>query len=176
VSSTELVLSLSRGSTPAFESLYDEYGSRLYSFFLCHTGNATLAEDLVQGLFERFARYRSGFADVKDLEAYVFRCAHNLLKSERKRIARARKVFSASESLDLFEAPAPPEPSEETERTGKLSRCLGLLPLEQSEVVQLKIWGKLTFAQIADALKINPNSAASRYRYALEKLRAWMEE
>ncbi len=44
------------------------------------------------------------------------------------------------------------------------------LPQEQAEVVVLKIWEELTFAEIADILGESPNTAASRYRYALEKL------
>lgn len=45
------------------------------------------------------------------------------------------------------------------------------MPEEQRAVVHLKLWGELTFEQIAAALEIPPNTAASRYRYALDKLR-----
>ena len=47
---------------------------------------------------------------------------------------------------------------------------------EQRELIALKIDGELTFAEIAACLGISPNTAASRYRYALEKLRARFEE
>ncbi len=46
------------------------------------------------------------------------------------------------------------------------------LPAEQSEVVVLKIWEEMTFAEIAEVLSVPPATAASRYRYALEKLAA----
>jgi RNA polymerase sigma-70 factor (ECF subfamily) len=52
---------------------------------------------------------------------------------------------------------------------------LASLPLEQREVITLKIDGGLTFAQIAEILHVNPNTAASRYRYAMEKLRRFLE-
>ncbi len=45
------------------------------------------------------------------------------------------------------------------------------LPPEQREVLVLKIWGELTFAQIGEALKLSPNTVASRYRYALVALK-----
>jgi RNA polymerase sigma-70 factor (ECF subfamily) len=48
------------------------------------------------------------------------------------------------------------------------------IPDEQREVIVLHIWGELTFAQIADLLEISANTAASRYRYALAKLRETM--
>jgi RNA polymerase sigma-70 factor (ECF subfamily) len=44
------------------------------------------------------------------------------------------------------------------------------LPPEQAEVVVLKIWEQMTFAQIAQTLEISPNTAASRYQYAMAKL------
>ena len=65
---------------------------------------------------------------------------------------------------------------EDRERARLLQTALGRLPAEQREVVTLKIWGGLTFAEIAGALDIPANTAASRYRYALEELRKWTKE
>jgi RNA polymerase sigma-70 factor (ECF subfamily) len=48
---------------------------------------------------------------------------------------------------------------------------LRTLPPEQREVLHLKVYEQMTFAQIATALNIPPNTAASRYRYAMDKLR-----
>src|SRR5262249_10519497 len=52
-----------------------------------------------------------------------------------------------------------------------LSKALAELPADQRAVVHLKLWEHLTFEQIAEALDIPPNTAASRYRYGLDKLR-----
>ena len=51
-------------------------------------------------------------------------------------------------------------------------RCLAQLPSEQREVIVLKIWQQLTFEAIADLLEISPNTAAGRYRYGMQKIRA----
>jgi RNA polymerase sigma-70 factor (ECF subfamily) len=56
-----------------------------------------------------------------------------------------------------------------------LSDALKTLPPEQREVIALKVDGGLTFGQIAEILGVNANTAASRYRYALEKLRRVLE-
>jgi RNA polymerase sigma-70 factor (ECF subfamily) len=53
-----------------------------------------------------------------------------------------------------------------------LSNALGELPAEQRAVVHLKLWEGLTFETIAETLGLSPNTAASRYRYGLDKLRA----
>jgi RNA polymerase sigma-70 factor (ECF subfamily) len=52
-----------------------------------------------------------------------------------------------------------------------LGASLNALPPEQKAVVVLKVWEEMTFAQIAEVLDISVNTAASRYRYALDKLR-----
>jgi RNA polymerase sigma-70 factor (ECF subfamily) len=53
----------------------------------------------------------------------------------------------------------------------ELAFALGELPEEQRVVVHLKLWEGLTFDSIATALDIPPNTAASRYRYGLDKMR-----
>lgn len=52
-----------------------------------------------------------------------------------------------------------------------LRRALSSLPDDQREVTVLHIWGELTFSQISELLGVSSNTVASRYRYALGKLR-----
>jgi RNA polymerase sigma-70 factor (ECF subfamily) len=59
----------------------------------------------------------------------------------------------------------------EDESQRALVAALDLLPNEQREVLVMKIWNDLTFAEIAIALEISQNTAASRYRYALANLK-----
>ena len=68
------------------------------------------------------------------------------------------------ERTELFE----PGGDDETQ---ELEAALQKLPSEQREVVVMKIWGELTFEEISKQLDISQNTAASRYRYALEALR-----
>jgi RNA polymerase sigma-70 factor (ECF subfamily) len=62
-------------------------------------------------------------------------------------------------------------PIEQDERRETIEAALRSLPTTQAEVLVMKVWGGLTFPQIAVALGISANTAASRYRYALAKLR-----
>ena len=61
--------------------------------------------------------------------------------------------------------------AQDSPRSERLQQSLAALPLEQREVIALKIDAELTFAQIGAVLGVNPNTVASRYRLALEKLR-----
>ena len=64
----------------------------------------------------------------------------------------------------------------ESDQSLRLERALGTLPTEQRELIALKLDADLTFMEIGDLLGISSNTAASRYRYALEKLRAFLQE
>ena len=83
---------------------------------------------------------------------------------------KTRDQFAA-EIISPF-APAN-DPDEQTFRAA-LADALAELPAEQRAVVHLKFWEGLTFEQIAEALDIPLNTAASRYRYGLDKLREWL--
>jgi RNA polymerase sigma-70 factor (ECF subfamily) len=131
------------------------------------------AEDVVQEAFVRFWRARQRAADpTAFLYACVRHCALDWLRAGRRRAAReaaAARPESAGEPL--FDTPA-----EHDERRAAVEAALGRLPAEQRAVLVLKVWGGLTFAQIADTLDIPANTAASRYRYAVDKLRALLAE
>jgi len=61
---------------------------------------------------------------------------------------------------------------DETPRERAAMRRLAELPVEQREVIVLKIWHEYTFEEIGELLELSPNTAAGRYRYGLQKLRA----
>lgn len=54
-------------------------------------------------------------------------------------------------------------------------RCLAELPVEQREVIVLKIWHEYTFEEIGGLLDTSPNTVAGRYRYGLQKLRGCLK-
>ena len=125
------------------------------------------AEDAVQDGFVRFWRSR---ARAKDATAYLFACvrsaAMDLSRGSRRRVRRENETLVASVAEDWN------NDIERSELRSAIATALQTLPAEQREVLVMKIWGELTFAQIATALEIKPDTAASRYRYALAKLEA----
>ena len=152
------------------ERLYDEHAQPLFAFLLNLTRDEADTRDLLQEIFVKLAREEKLLVGVRDERAFLVRLAHNAaidLMRRRGTRDRTRENFAA-ERISPFAPAADPD--------GKLFRdelslALGELPEEQRAVVHLKLWSGLTFDAIATALDIPPNTAASRYRYGLDKLR-----
>src|SRR5439155_12214786 len=101
---------------------------------------------------------------------FLLRLADNLaIDLMRRRGTRQRNYEQLAKGMGEVFAPTV-EPAERAFREA-LSAALAELPTEQRAIVHLKLWEGLTFEQIADLLGISPNTAASRYRYGLDKLR-----
>jgi RNA polymerase sigma-70 factor, ECF subfamily len=166
-----LLQSLAQGRQEAFAALYDQFGQRLYRTALVMLGRREDAEDAVQEVFVALVRSRSRLADVQDLTAYLF----SALRRSVGRLATKRTRGPVLLDVADLEASAKMEKTPTDERSERLERALRALPTEQREVIALKIDGDLTLAEIAQVLQISQNTAASRYRYALEKLRGSLE-
>jgi RNA polymerase sigma-70 factor, ECF subfamily len=152
------------------ERLYDEHAQPLYAFLLNFTRDEADTRDLLQELFVKLASEPKLLNGVREERAFVIRLAHNAaidLMRRRGTRDKTRENFAA-EFVSPF-APAS-DPDEKVFRE-ELAVALGELPEEQRAVVHLKLWEGLTFEAIAAALEIPPNTAASRYRYGLDKLR-----
>ena len=150
--------------------LYDEHAQPLYAFLLNLTRDEADTRDLLQDIFVKLARGPELLAGVRDKRAFLIRLAHNAaidLIRRRGTRDKTREQFAA-ENISPF-APTG-NPDEQAFRTA-LAEALAGLPEDQRAVVHLKLWDGLTFEQIAGALEIPLNTAASRYRYGLDKLR-----
>jgi RNA polymerase sigma-70 factor, ECF subfamily len=152
------------------ERLYDEHAQTLFAFLLNFTRNEADTRDLLQELFVKLARRPELLNGVRDERAFLLHLAHNLaIDLTRRRGTRQKNYDQLATELNSIFAPAADR--DESAFRSALTRAMGELPAEQRAVVQLKLWEGLTFEEIARALDISPNTAASRYRYGLDKLR-----
>ncbi len=106
--------------------------------------------------------------EVKDPRAFLLRMVYTrVVDLSRRRTVRNKFAESEKES-PVFERPADPD---EALFRDLLERALNELPPDQRAIVHLKLWQGFTFETIADTLDIPANTAASRYRYGIDKLR-----
>jgi RNA polymerase sigma-70 factor (ECF subfamily) len=107
---------------------------------------------------------------VREQRAFLLRLVHNAaIDLMRRRDTRQRNYEQLA--LDSTAPFAPADDPDEMAFRNALSAALGELPADQRTVLHLKLWEGLTFEAIAGLLDIPANTAASRYRYGLDKLR-----
>jgi RNA polymerase sigma-70 factor (ECF subfamily) len=149
----------------------DEQGAALVLLARQWVPSRDDAEDIVQEAFIRFWRSRERIDEPK---AYLYACVNHCALDwhrGRQRQQRRERVTARPEAEPLLVAPV-----EQEERRVAIEAALGNLPKNQVEVLIMKIWGGLSFPEIAAALGTSSNTAASRYRYALAKLRVQLAE
>lgn len=150
----------------ALGALFDLTSHRLVRYAVTLTRNQHDAEDCVQAVLVRVAREPDLLASVAFPWAYLLR----MVRNEALLIGRRRRLRPEAGNLcDLVTNRRVDElEREETQR--QVWSALRTLPPAQAEVVVLKIWEGMTFAQIGQILETSSNTAASRYQYAIEKL------
>jgi RNA polymerase sigma-70 factor, ECF subfamily len=159
------------GDTDQWTDWLDRHGAALVLFARQSVSSRADAEDIVQEAFVRFWRSRHRATDPA---AYLYACVKRCVlewRRGRTRQARRDKASARPESEPSFAGPL-----EQDERRATIDAALRTLPENQREVLVMKVWGGLSFPQIAEALRIPSNTAASRYRYALAKLREQLAE
>jgi RNA polymerase sigma-70 factor (ECF subfamily) len=141
--------------------LYIKHGAALVLYACSFVSNSAAAEDVVHGVFLRLLRGQQTVPDIP--AAYLYRAVRNAALNARRDRSR--------------EEPLPKHESWLNHRAGDRNAALALekamraLPEEQMEIVVMWIWGGMTLEEAAEAAGVPLNTAASRYRYALAKLR-----
>jgi RNA polymerase sigma-70 factor (ECF subfamily) len=148
---------------------YDRYADELYRYALMLTAEHGTAEDAMQQAFLKLTHMGTRVLKIESCAHYLRTVVRNecwrLLDKRRRR----RREVELTEARPLV-APVSGSRVDEDERR-ELEAALRALPPEQREVVHLKVYEEKTFQQIGDLLGISINTAASRYRYAIDRLR-----
>lgn len=155
--------------SPDLAEIYREYSQRLYSFLMAFLKDEHDVKDVMQQVFLKLARKSNLLGEVNDRGAFLLRLARNEAidlcrrrgsRQSRQKDWQERQPDYAEESIA----------SDQKNIGMELAAALDGIPEEQRVVVELKLWQEMTFAQIAQVLDISANTAASRYRYAIDKL------
>jgi RNA polymerase sigma-70 factor (ECF subfamily) len=153
----------------SWKQWFQLYGPKLLVCARQWTRSRADAEDVVQEAFVRFWKHQRGLPGepMALMVTSVRRAAFDLARREGRRVVREERASDgARDEVAVFCTSL-----EVDERRAAIEDALQRIPPEQREVLVLKIWGELTFEQIAAELELSPNTAASRYRYALAALR-----
>jgi RNA polymerase sigma-70 factor (ECF subfamily) len=155
------LLAINRLTTELLKSLYEKHGAALVAYARCSGLDFASAEDVVQQVFLKLLR-GSGISPQIPL-AYLFRAVRNASLNHRRNRHRETQL---PESETWFVHPKA-DPAELL----ALQNALRKLSADQRETVFLRVWSGMTLQEVADVMEVSLNTVASRYRYALEKLR-----
>lgn len=164
---SQLCAQLSEGDVGALGLLFDLTAARLVRYAETISGRREDAEDALQAAMIKIAQRPDRLAQADQPWAYFVKIVRNeTLKLAESRRSRSRVV----ELLRTWVSRPRFWSLPDDDWREQIQTAVKRLPPEQAEVVILKIWEEMTFAEIGEVLGESPNTAASRYRYALGKL------
>ena len=156
----------------ALDLIWETYALELRAYLISIVCSVHDAEDVLQDVFITIARKRDKVARAKHLKSYLYSMSRNTavnrIKKSKRREARENKTVEWLETVE--------EEQERGDETIQLENALAGLPDKQRTVMIMKFFQNLTFKEIAERLGISENTAGSRYRYAMDKLKAVMKE
>lgn len=150
------------------EDLYDQYANSLFRFAFSLVGSPDDAEDAVQEVFVSIAREHKRVMRIRNVKAYLFMAARNTAYS---RLRERRCQDRISEAMILGNEVCSVDVSSRFAESDAVNKAFAKLPVEQREVLALKVFEQMTFDEIASTIGASINTVSSRYRYGIAKLR-----
>jgi RNA polymerase sigma-70 factor (ECF subfamily) len=161
---------LRRGDLSALGRLFDLTSARLVRYGKALTRNQADAEDALQAALVRVAVHPQLLANARLPWPYFLQ----IVRNEALKIVQRKQPLQSLEAL--FEQwTVDDADAEREESAARVRAALQRLPAEQAEVVVLRMWEEMTFAEIALVIGESANTIASRYRYALQKLTRYLQ-
>ena len=167
-----LIRQLRQGDNGVLCRVYERYKDELITIAICLLGDRAAAEDALHDVFVDFAAQAGKVRVRRNLKGYLATCVANRAR-DQLRSRRARPQVPPAELESVVAADAEPAtPLLESEEVQRLYQALTQLVPEQREVIVLRLKGTISFKQIARQQGVSVNTAQSRYRYGLKKLRS----
>jgi RNA polymerase sigma-70 factor (ECF subfamily) len=167
-----LVWRFNRGDPAALCRIYEKYRDGLLKVAAALLNDRSGVEDVLHDVFLDFAGTTGRFRLKGSLKGYLAICVANRAR-DLNRTKRRHSVVDLGEMSSQTEAADCPERAAMSrELVAKFDAAMAELPDEQREILVLHLQGELPFREIARLNEISINTALSRYRYGLEKLRS----
>ncbi|MDB4673832.1 sigma-70 family RNA polymerase sigma factor [Verrucomicrobiales bacterium] len=150
------------------ERLYDAHAAAVFRYAGAMMRDREEARGALQDVFVKLGRNGGVLDGVDDVRGFVLRITRNTVLDRLRRAAVRRKPVGTEQNGE----PPPDASADRVVFHEAVAEALAELPLEQREVVAMKLWQGRTFAEIGELCAISQNTAASRYRYGIDKLQA----
>ncbi len=166
-----LMIRCRHASTDAFRRIYEKYRDDLLILAIALSHDINIAEDAVHDAFVGFFESIEKIKLTGSLKAYLSACVANRVR-DLMRSKNRQPVSLEQAPLPVADSSGPPKTVIYNEQLAQLTSALAQLPYEQREIIALHIHSRIRFRAIAKSLGISVNTAKSRYRYGINKLRS----
>jgi RNA polymerase sigma-70 factor (ECF subfamily) len=172
----DLMLAYRAGDAAAFDALYARHRGGVFRYLRRQTRNAAVAEELFQDVWMRLIDARARYEPQAKFSTWLYTIAHNRLM-DHFRSGRRAALVSYDDADDpppepVADTPQPEETLARKQDAARLLAAIDALPAAQREAFVLQQEGDLSVEEIAAATRVNRETAKSRLRYAMAKLRA----
>jgi RNA polymerase sigma-70 factor (ECF subfamily) len=181
----DLMLAYAAGDAAAFDVLYARHKGGAYRYILRHCGHAGVADELFQDVWMNAIRVRASYVPTAKFTTWLYTLAHHRLVDHWRATGRVRLVSldddgddETHDTVEQLPGHAHHEPqarAESRELGEQLATALAALPPDQRDAFLLQYEGGLSLAEIAELTGVGMETAKSRLRYALIKLRSALE-
>ena len=171
------------GDEGAFASLLARHEKKVYQYILSKVKDESLADDLFQDVFIKVINtLKLGrYTEEGKFIHWVLRISHNYVIDHFRKTNRVALVSETYDQKSIFSCIKASVPSWESHVIGEqteidLKKLISMLPEEQKQVLQMRIYEDLSFREIAEITSVSINTALGRMRYALINLRKLIEK
>jgi RNA polymerase sigma-70 factor (ECF subfamily) len=171
-----LMLRYQDGDVAAFETLYRRHNDALYRYLLRLSLNPATADDLFQETWQKIIRARAAYRPTAKFSTYLFRVAHNCFIDHFRRVQRHGEIAEDDPDARIHPGESPESLAERSLARRRLHAALTEIPAEQRDAYLLFEEGGLGIEEIALVTGVNRETAKSRLRYAVGKLRLALED
>jgi RNA polymerase sigma-70 factor (ECF subfamily) len=156
------------------EEILDSLGDKLFNYLTIMLSSPLDAEDVLQEVCFRLIRYKVRFLLIRNPSAYVFRIARNeAIRFLKNRNRNPERYHSVEERAKVIQDNLT---GIENGVMNQVAEAMALIPEDQREVIILRFFEELTLREIATVCGVSINTAASRFRYGMQKLRQLLED
>ena len=176
----DLMIGYRDGDVAAFETLYQRHKGPLYRYYLRQGLDDATAAELFQDVWTKIIKARDRYTATASFSTYMYRIAHNTLIDFYRRSGRSIDTFDeavvAVQELPGNDCDGPEAAAIANESRTRFRDALSALPDEQREAFVLREESGLGLADIANVTGVSAETAKSRLRYALRKLRTMLAD
>jgi len=170
-----LIWRFNRGDMDALGRIYEKHKNDLLRLAAALLGDRNTAEDVLNDVFVSFTQRMGDFRLTGHLKNYLATCVANRARDMYRMRQRKKTIALDDVGADESDAIGPRESAIRNDHYRRLSEAMDQIPYDQREVVTLHLVSGMKFRQIASSQDISVNTAKSRYRYGLDKLRSLLD-